>query len=224
MLAESKDKSYSNEGNNDVLDLVEGKGSLILDVGCGSGSLARRLNANGHTVDGITISEEELRQAKPFVRKVFLYNLEGGLPVEIPDGEYDYVICSHVLEHIAYPQKLLTDILRVLKPGGSLIVALPNVMHYKSRLRLMAGRFDYTDAGIWDYTHVRWYTVDSAKEMLSKSGFTITRDLVTGELPLNSVAKRVLPPGLRKGIYGFLTSFSKGLFGYQMLFKAAKKG
>lgn len=224
MLAESKDKSYANEGNDDVLGMVEGEGARILDVGCGSGSLARRLQAKGHAVDGITISEEELRQATPFVRNVYLYNLEGGLPAEMPDGEFDYVICSHVLEHIVYPQKLLGDIHRALKPGGILIVALPNVMHYKSRLRLMAGRFDYTDAGIWDYTHVRWYTVDSAKDLLSKSGFTISRYLVTGELPLNSVAKRVLPAALRKTLYGFLTSLSKGLFGYQMLFKAAKKG
>jgi 2-polyprenyl-3-methyl-5-hydroxy-6-metoxy-1,4-benzoquinol methylase len=222
LLKESVDKIYINSGNEDVLKLITQPGNTILDVGCGSGALAKILSSNGHTVDGITISAEEYTIAKQFVNTIYLHNLETGLPGNLLHLQYDYVICSHVLEHIVYPEKLLKDIYRVLKPGGFLVVALPNIMHYKSRLKLLAGKFDYEDAGIWDNTHVKWYTFDTAKKLLTEYGFSIDLATVTGELPFNSLFSKILPQTIRKGIFNFLIKISKGLFGYQLLLKARK--
>lgn len=221
-MKESVDKVYENDGNQDVLKLITSTGCTILDVGCGSGTLAKILSEMGHTVDGITISPEEYYSADIKCRKVYLYNLELGLPPELTQINYDYVICSHVLEHIVYPEKLLSGIYDIVKPGGYLIVALPNIMHYKSRLQLAAGKFEYKDAGIWDNTHVKWYTFETAKKMLLSHNFTIELATVTGELPFNSIFSKILPGSLRKSLFNFLIKVSKGFFGYQLLFKVKK--
>ena len=222
MLKQSIDKVYLNNGNQNVLKLITKPDSIILDVGCGGGVLAKILSSIGHTVDGITISSDELVMAKPFVRNLYLHNLETGLPLTLKPNQYDYVICSHVLEHIVYPEKLLKDIYTVLKPGGVLIVALPNIMHYKSRMKLVAGKFEYADAGIWDYTHVKWYTFKTAKQLLINTGFNIELATVTGELPFNSLFIKILPGFIRERIFHLLIGISKSFFGYQLLLKTSK--
>lgn len=224
MLKKSHQKVYSNTGNEDVLSLIEEhpKGGRILDIGCGDGSLAKILIKKGFTIDGITISENERVSASKFMEKVYIFNLEEGLPLGISENQYSYIICSHVLEHIAYPEKLLQDIKKALINGGHLIVALPNIMHYKSRLKLLFGNFDYEETGIWDFTHLRWYTFRTAKNLLESLGFDIIVAKVTGELPFNSLFSKILPKALAIPIFQVLTTLSKGFWGYQLLFKVKK--
>ncbi|MGB8193510.1 MAG: class I SAM-dependent methyltransferase [Chitinophagaceae bacterium] len=216
------DKVYANQGNPEVEGLLDKDSKYVLDVGCGAGSLAAVLQAKGMIVDGITISSEEINAARPYLRNAYLQNLENGLPADVAGG-YDAVICSHVLEHICYPDKLLKDIKAALRPGGSLIVALPNIMHYKSRMQLINGNFKYQAQGLWDYTHFRWYTFKTAIKLLESHGFVVEHASVSGDMPFSSVFSKVLPKGLRQSIYKGLTSISKGFFGYQLLYKARKK-
>ena len=218
-MEKSKQKIYSNNGNTDVLNLIPAGAKYILDIGCGDGANARLLIKRNCIVDGITISEEEKAIAAEVMREVYVYNIENGLPVKA-DAVYDVVICSHVLEHICYPQQLMNDIYRALKPNGTLIVALPNIMHYQSRWQLISGNFNYKNAGIWDYTHFRWYTFITARQLLEQHDFKIEVATVTGELPCNSVLKKILPPTVRKFIYSLLIKISKGFFGYQLLYSA----
>jgi 2-polyprenyl-3-methyl-5-hydroxy-6-metoxy-1,4-benzoquinol methylase len=219
----SQDKIYTNSGNKDVISLIGQEGKNVLDIGCGSGSVARVLTPIGKVVDGITISQSELEEAKKVLRNGYIYNLENGLPPEIAENEYDYVICSHVLEHIAYPEKLFTDIKRVLKKDGYLIIALPNVFYYLYRWQLLKGDFKSEEAGIWDYTHLRWYSFKTGKELLIKNQFEMELATVTGDLPFSSILKYILPAGLRQLLYRCLTGISKGFFGYQLLYKARNK-
>lgn len=219
----SDSKIYRNSGNPEVLKLAANTGTNILDVGCGGGGNAAVLKGAGKVVDGITISASELEEAKKYLRDGYIYNLENGLPPEIPDNTYDAVICSHVLEHIGFPQALLGDIRRVLKPGGKLIVALPNVFYYKYRFVLMMGEMKTTDTGIWDYTHLRWYSLKSARYLLQTSGFEVLIADVSGEMPFSGVFRFLLPSAVRQFIYRMLTAISKGFFGYQLLLVGENK-
>ena len=214
----TEQKIYSNKGNVAVLSEVNGQNLLILDVGCGGGDNSRVLVNNGHTTDGITLSESEAAICKTFMRHVFIHNLETGLPALTPKS-YDYVICSHVLEHIGYPNQLLSDIRNVLKNEGRLIVALPNVMHYQSRIKLLLGKFDYEESGIWDNTHLRWYTFASGRRLLEENGFEVIKGNVDGDIPLLSVFG-FIPRSIRKNLFSFLSFFSKGFFGNQLIYVA----
>lgn len=222
-MEQSEHKVYTNDGNQEVLRWIEKENAVVLDVGCGGGTLAKILQQKGFTVDGITISKSEQSSSIPFTRDVYIFNLENGLPEEVQQRKYDYVVCSHVLEHIVYPEKVLTDIFQVLKPDGLLIVALPNIMHYKSRLRLLKGEFKYEHAGIWDYTHVKWYTFDSAKKLLQQYGFNLSKAYVTGQIPFYSVTKKMFPKQINDALYQGLIKISKGLFGYQIVICANRK-
>ena len=217
-----EDKIYANEGNVDVLHYMGSPGK-VLDLGCGRGDNARILQALGFIVDGITISENELAAARCFLRKGFIYNLELGLPAEVKNSNYDYVICSHVLEHICYPRQVLNDLKTCLKEDGKLIVALPNIFHYASRWKLIKGEFNYEDAGVWDYTHFKWYSFKSGKQLLEQHGFTVIIKKVTGQLPGNSLFVKILHKRVASSLFGFLAKIAPGLFGYQLLY-VAKRG
>lgn len=211
-------KKYQNSGNKAVLSLVPTNAKLILDVGCGSGDNARILFNKGHSIDGITISGEEKEIAKAFCNRIFIKNLEEGLPSEILDNKYDVVICSHVLEHIAYPEKLLNDIKKILVPNRSLlIVALPNFLSYKNRFKIMLGKFEYEKSGIMDNTHLRWYTYKTGKVLLQNNGFTVLNVLIDGDIPFARIFK-FLNNQIKLKIMRFLFWLSPGLFGGQFIY------
>ncbi|MBE2205422.1 MAG: class I SAM-dependent methyltransferase [Chthoniobacterales bacterium] len=212
------DKTYRNEGNPAVLRCVPESARTILDVGCGAGDNARRLGRNGRAVDGVTLSVAEREEAMKHCRNVVIHDLEKGLPAELA-GPYDCVICSHVLEHICWPEKLLRDIRERLAPDGRLVVALPNVMFYKNRWNLLAGRFDYQDSGLMDNTHFRWYTFRSAGVMLTANGFEILHAEAEGSFPIPAVRK-FLPGGLIRWIDARASAVFPGLFGYQLVYCA----
>jgi SAM-dependent methyltransferase len=223
MNKRTSDKQYINTGNQAVLKLIPQNSQLVLDVGCGNGANAKILKGRGITVDGITISKSELNTAKEFLRKASLHNLENGLPDAVKKETYDAVICSHVLEHICYPDQLLKDIWEVLSPGGILVVALPNLMHYKSRLELLKGNFNYQESGLWDYTHFRWYTFKTGRELLEKNNFQLLTADVSGRPPMASILSKILNARMEQSVFTFLKKISPGLFGYQLIYSGRKK-
>jgi methionine biosynthesis protein MetW len=219
-MRNSTEKVYHyKKGNPYVIGLVPKEAKYILDIGCGAGDNADILKDMGYTVDGITISEDERVAAQRIMRNVFVHNVEQGIPKGIT-GKYDVIILSHVLEHICYPQTLLKEIHRILNPGGFLIIALPNLMHFRSRWQLIKGNFEYQEYGIWDYTHFRWYTFRSGKKLLEQAGYKVERADVSGEIPFEPRLRHLLPEGARKGMYKLLKKLSPGLFGFQLLYVA----
>jgi SAM-dependent methyltransferase len=215
----SSEKIYRNEGNWDVFKNVPDSAKYILDIGCGNGDNARILNKKGRIIDGITLSEKEKENAQQYMSNIYIHNLENGLPSDLA-YKYDVIICSHVIEHIAYPKNLLTDIKQRLASNGILIVALPNIMHYQSRSKLLMGDFNYRESGIWDYTHLRWYTFKTGKELLTNNGFNLIKSFVSGDIPMLSFTK-VIPFYLRQFLYrNIFIKISKGFFGGQLIYIA----
>lgn len=212
-------RTYYGESSASVLERVPAGAVRVLDLGCGCGGNARVLSAQGIAVDGVTLSKREAAEAAVHCADVYVGNLEDGLPNLPPGRFYDAVICSHVLEHIAYPDKMLADIAACLKAGGVLIVALPNLMLWKSRLRLLAGQFEYTQTGLMDYTHIRWYTFASARRLLETHGFTVVEAVADGGLPLGPL-RRLAPKGLFRPLDRAACRAAPGLLGYEMIYVA----
>jgi SAM-dependent methyltransferase len=210
------------DGDNAAIELlIPSDGiSLVLDVGCGRGGTAARLSQKGIKVDGVSWLPEELEVAKQFCRRVIQSDVNNGIP-DIGNNTYDCVICSHILEHIAYPQRLLTDIRRGLVPGGYLLVAIPNVFFWRDRLKLMVGHWDYQESGTFDYTHLRWYTKNSLETLLIKHDFISDGFFAEGWLPLPGL-RFLVGSYLRTRVNKFACWLSPGLFGQQLVFRFRK--
>lgn len=213
-------KCYQHPGNHPVVDMVPKEARIVLDVGCGAGDNARLLKDRGVTVDGVTLSSTEAEIARDECRRVWLHNLEVGLPEDVA-GPYDAVLCSHVLEHICYPEKLLGDLRRVLSPEGSLVAALPNMVFFKNRFRLLCGRIEYEDGGLMDYTHFRWYTFASARGLFERSGFECLTARADGSFPLAGL-RRFMPGAWLNLLDRAAVRMMPGLLGYQLLYRCKK--
>ncbi len=211
-------KVYHNAGNRSVLDRVLPSTRTVLDVGCGAGDNARALAAGGCRVDGITLSEPEAELARQVCRSVHVFNLEQGLPGDLA-VEYDCCICSHVLEHICWPDPLLAGIRQKLRPkAGYLIVALPNIFYFKQRWQLLWGRFEYAESGLMDNTHFRWYTLNSGAQLLKRNGFDVLESTGDGSFPLWPLRRPFATMARR--IDRTASEICPGLFAWQLLFVA----
>lgn len=91
---------------------------------------------------------------------------------------FDLVFASSVLEHLPRPEQTLQLIKAVLKPKGELIVTLPNVAHWRARLKMLRGKFEYEDYGLLDRTHLRFFTYFTAQKLIAGAGFTIKKILI----------------------------------------------
>jgi SAM-dependent methyltransferase len=215
------DITYRGESSAAVLRRVPAHAIHVLDVGCGGGGNARLLSARGRIVDGITLSAREAEEARAFCASIYQHDLETGLPPLPAERLYDAVICSHVLEHIVAPEALLTAIRAHLAPSGVLIVALPNLMFWKSRVRLLRGDFDYTESGLMDRTHVRWYSFASARRLLERHGFKVIEAVAEGGLPLGPL-RRIVPKRLLAHADRAACKLAPGLLGYEILYVARR--
>lgn len=203
---------------------LAGSNQRLLDVGCGEGFFAEHLRNNGNEITGIDALETPIHAAA--MRAYYQTDLQLGLgPVasKLRDQEFDKVLILDVLEHLNHPDRVLRDVLPLLRPsGGAVIVSLPNVANIFVRLNLLFGRFDYADRGIMDRTHVRFYTRKTALELLESNGYRIVSEHYS-IIPLDR-GLRVKPQGaidkFGSAVLKVLTSVFPTLFGYQLIFEA----
>ena len=216
-------KVYANNGNSDVLCRVPTTARRILDIGCGAGDNARaiRSSSEGHYVVGVTLSDAEAILARRYCDDVIIANLEDGLP-NLGEQQFDVVLCSHVLEHICYPDQLLDDIWNILANEGILVIALPNLLFYKYRFRLLVGQFEYKESGIMDYTHFRWYTYKSAQQLIRQHCFEVVESTTSSSIPL-PVVRRCLPRSLVANLDRLGGFLWPGLFGSQLIYVCKKR-
>ncbi len=216
-MTDCREHVYQNSGNPALLEFVP-PNSRVLDCGCGAGDNARLLKQRGCRTVGITISPEEQRAASGFCDQVLLADMEAGIPPEI-QGAFDVILLCHVLEHLVHPEKVLRDAHRLLSPHGRLAVALPNVLFYPNRAKLFAGLFEYTQAGIMDETHVRFYTHATGERLLVKSGYKVLVARADGAFPLWKLRCLLKGPWVQK-INACACRCWPGLFGAQNLYLA----
>jgi SAM-dependent methyltransferase len=187
---------------NVVARVAEGpREQVILDAGCGNGWLASLYGA-GHTVVGIDLADANLQRLRALRVLAVKSNLDAPLP--FADGVFDTVVCSEILEHIFSPDQLLREILRVLKPGGRVILTVPNLHCFRNRLDVLLGKYtpfvefrvcaDATDGlshvGV---QHIHHYTVRGMQSILQMTGFERIGGLgqsfhMNGSLPFTALS------------------------------------
>ena len=156
-------------------------GERVLDLGCGAGRFVAALRDAGADPVGVELAEAALERARRVTPGADLRRVapDGSLP--LGHGEIDLVWCSEVLEHVPDTVGFLTEVRRVLRPGGRLLLTVPQHSRVK-RTMIALANYDvhYDPLG----EHVRFYTRRSLKRALEATGFTAVSLSTLGGPPL----------------------------------------
>src|SRR5580765_3729350 len=133
-------------------------GSRVLDIGTADGSVARALADRGCSVWGIEVDADAARDAERWCDRVIVGDVEQLDWQASMDGQlFDVVLLLDVLEHLRDPLQTLRRAVSFLAPGGRIVASIPNVAHAAVRLQLLDGRFERTDIGLLDRTHIQFF-------------------------------------------------------------------
>lgn len=189
-----------------ALDIV-GKNKRVLEIGCATGQISRRLSENGCEVVGVELDEESARVARRYCKRVIVSDV---CKISIKEylNYFDFILFMDVLEHLEDPCAMLKKAKDYLKEGGLVVISLPNIANWTIRWNLLLGNFEYTSRGILDRTHLRFFNERGAKKLLEEAGFEIVKYDISPSLPMV------------RGVAGFMHYISKlrpNLFAIQFL-------
>jgi SAM-dependent methyltransferase len=137
---------------------VGGPGRRVLDLGCRDGALTSAY-AEGNEVVGVDADREALAEAEKLGIETRWADLDEPLPFE--DASFDVVVAGELLEHLRDPGRLVSEALRVLRPGGVLVASVPNAYRLKNRVRFLVGRKPEDDP-----THLQMFSADDVRGLL----------------------------------------------------------
>lgn len=157
-----------------VARLPRDKTASVLEVGCGSGAtgaLALSRGRAGRYV-GLELDDKAAAQAGNVLSEVLVGDVEH---IDLPwlPTAFDALILSEVLEHLIDPWAALIKLSRVLRPGALVLASSPNVSHWRVVRELARGRFNLAEHGVFDRTHMRWFTPETFADMFEAAGFRV---------------------------------------------------
>lgn len=173
---------------------------LVLDAGCGEGFYILLLaSLYKCKIVGFDNDSKILKAAKKRTSGLTNITLDKYTILNLPykDNSFDKIICSEVIEHINNDKKAISELYRVLKPKGTIVVTVPRSNYplfwdpiNKIRGYLRLGHFDPKNkylGGMWSYDHKRLYSCDQIENLLKKQGFIIKKvqPLTRYSLPFN---------------------------------------
>lgn len=208
-------KPFKFSSHYKIVNLVE-ENKKVLDVACASGYLAAFLKKKGCSVDGVDIDGEYIDEARKHCNNVAILDISK----EKIEGKYDVVILGDILEHLSNPDHILSGFKNNLKDNGYVIISIPNIVNIYPRLKIFFGHFDYEEKGIFDRTHLRFFTKKSFIKLIKNTGYKIEKIEYT-PIPLY-VKFPNLPFFLISPFYFILyilSVFWPSLFAYQFVAK-----
>ena len=154
----------------DLTNRIVKPGNNLLDLGCGDGVLGELLKPRFKAVAGVDVSEEALAFAKQRGLSTYRVNVDQE-PLPFGDAMFDTVTCIDLIEHVFEPRVLISEISRVLAPGGNLYIAFPNIRYALRIKEIIAGRFPKTSGDIaysYDGGHLHYYTSADMRSLLEE--------------------------------------------------------
>jgi 2-polyprenyl-3-methyl-5-hydroxy-6-metoxy-1,4-benzoquinol methylase len=173
--AATKTPGYYHRRREVVAGLLPPRVGTLLDIGCGAGATSGWLRSSGHCAHAIGVEREPApaAQARQVLDEVRVGDVT---EIELSDlrGRVEAVLCLDVLEHLVDPWAVVGRLADLLEPAGILIATLPTVRSLRVLSPLVLfGRWDYALEGVLDRTHLRFFTLATAREMLEGAGLDV---------------------------------------------------
>ncbi len=193
----------------------------VLDIGCNQGFIGQALVKRGFTgkIIGLDIDKKH-QNIKGKYNYLDFIELDVENNLKRLRQKYEVIVLGDVLEHLINPIKVLHNLKQYLKSDGLLIISLPNIANVYFRLHLLFGKFEYSQRGILDKNHLRFYTYNTALKLIEESGLKLVSWEITPiPLPLiHQIFSCQKPLFWAYYLFNKLTKFKPSLFGYQFIF------
>lgn len=166
--------------------------SVVLEFGPATGRMTKYLKQNLNCkVYIVEIDEEAARKAIQYAVDGITEDIENyGWAERFKDIKFDYICFADVLEHLRFPDRVLKSCKQLLANDGSIFVSIPNIAHNSVVLNLLNNKFEYTNVGLLDNTHIKFFTYESLLNMISTCDLVATTqktvNLKVGENEINN--------------------------------------
>ncbi len=178
-------QEYYNYVRSEIDPLVPDAVGTILEIGCGGGGTMAWLRAtrNVDYAAGVELVPQAGDRARGIFDAVSIGSVDE-LSLNFPVEQFDVILALDVLEHLPRPDNTLKKLLEKLKPGGLFVASIPNVANFRVSWPLFfRGQWTYTDEGLLDRTHLRFFWRDSAIALFQDAGLAIEQIAATDNYP-----------------------------------------
>lgn len=170
---------YTDNANADIIQRIK-RGGEILEFGPAFGRMTQYLHEEMNCiVDIVEMNPEAGAAAARFARQSCLGPEEGDIESgawerAFSTRRYDAIVFTDVLEHLHDPRQVLNRCRSFLKQDGIILCSIPNIAHSSVILGLLGGKFQYTDTGLLDRTHIHFFTEESFCNMIAECDYYVT--------------------------------------------------
>jgi SAM-dependent methyltransferase len=156
----------------------------LFELGCGNGSVANVLTRQGWDVTGVDPSTEGITQAKSQFPNLKLYEGSSNDDLAGHYGRFHVVTSLEVVEHVYLPRHYAATLYSLLEPGGLAIVSTPYHGYWKNLALAFTGRMDAHFTALWDYGHIKFWSMKTLGTLLGEAGFVDIRFHRLGRIPV----------------------------------------
>lgn len=201
-------------------------GGSVLDLGCASGGLLALLDGHAGRRVGLELSPVAAAAAREVADEVVCGALEDpDLP--FPAAGFDVVVMADVLEHLVDPAAALARAVQWCRPGGQVVVSVPNIAHWPARATVLRGRWPSEPTGTFDEGHLRFFTHATIAALLREAALESVAvapvvPALRNHLPMDRLPGR-LAPRLERG-WQAAGRRLPGLLGFQLVATGRRPG
>jgi 2-polyprenyl-3-methyl-5-hydroxy-6-metoxy-1,4-benzoquinol methylase len=156
----------------------------VFEIGCGSGVTANMLHQSGYEVVGIDASKTGIEQANKAFPQLQLYHGSAYSNLSEVYGQFPIVVSLEVVEHVFDPRQFAKTFYKLLEEDGLGIISTPYHGYFKNVALAITGKMDAHFTALWDGGHIKFWSMETLKQLLLEAGFRDIYFIRVGRVPI----------------------------------------